>query len=142
MNKEVSLGTVKGIPVQLHASFFLLLFVQVISSIKVFTIAPLYLLFVIILYGPILLLTVVIHELGHGLMNQKLGGTADKILLWPLGGFTMCSPLSGAGVIGDLKVAVAGPMMHFPQMFVWFVFYPCFPEEILHTSNLRSFWIS
>lgn len=39
-----------------------------------------------LLYGPVLLGTVLIHELGHSLAARKVGGTADGILLWPLGG--------------------------------------------------------
>ncbi len=37
-------------------------------------------------YGPILLGTVLIHELGHALAARRVGGHADGILLWPLGG--------------------------------------------------------
>ena len=39
-----------------------------------------------LLYGPILLLTVLVHELGHSLAARRLGGEVDSILLWPLGG--------------------------------------------------------
>ena len=48
---------------------------------------PAYILFVFILYGPILLLTVLTHEMGHVMMNKKCGGETGGIYLWPLGGF-------------------------------------------------------
>lgn len=38
------------------------------------------------MYGPVLLGTVLIHELGHALAARRVGGHADGILLWPLGG--------------------------------------------------------
>ena len=39
------------------------------------------------------------------------------MVLWPLGGFVICGPVDS--VIGDFKVAIAGPMTHIPQMAFW-----------------------
>eukprot|EP00879_Flechtneria_rotunda_P010141 GHRR01010599.1.p2 GENE.GHRR01010599.1~~GHRR01010599.1.p2 ORF type:complete len:200 (+),score=40.60 GHRR01010599.1:1064-1663(+) len=39
-----------------------------------------------LILGPILLVTVLLHELGHCLAARSVGGTAHSILLWPLGG--------------------------------------------------------
>ena len=39
-----------------------------------------------LLYGPVLLVTVLIHELGHSLAARRAGSEAHGILLWPLGG--------------------------------------------------------
>lgn len=51
-------------------------------------------------YGPILLGTVLIHELGHALAARRVGGHADGILLWPLGGLAYvghdCGPKGAA----------------------------------------------
>jgi len=43
-------------------------------------------------------------------------------MLWPLGGFALCGPTDG-GVAGDLKVAIAGPLTHIPQVGVWLAIY-------------------
>jgi len=126
LSKEISIGSIRGVPVKIHSSFFLLLFIQLIAGLKISKESPLYLLFALILYGPIFLITIIIHELGHVLMTRKLGGTVDSIVLWPLGGFAICGPTKQAGVIGDLQVAMAGPLMHFPQMFMWFILYAIF----------------
>lgn len=39
-----------------------------------------------------LLLSLLLHELGHCLVCRRLGGTADEVLLWPLGGLAGCHP--------------------------------------------------
>lgn len=51
--------------------------------------------FAAILYGPLLLVTVLIHELGHSLAARRLGGHAEGILLWPLGGLAYLAHSSG-----------------------------------------------
>jgi len=66
----------------------------------------------------ILFMTVLIHELGHCAGAKVVGGRVEKILLWPLGGLAFCS--SGGGPKGDLVVALAGPLTHVPQYFLWF----------------------
>ena len=35
---------------------------------------------------------VTLHELGHCLVGEMVGGTADEAILWPLGGLAMTSP--------------------------------------------------
>jgi len=109
-----------GIPITLHYSFFVLLGVETAFSIFRNKIAWTF--FVILLYGPILLITIIIHELGHSLVTLKLGGRVGGIVLWPLGGFALCGP-TDKGANGDFLVAIAGPLMHIPQSLVWFVLY-------------------
>jgi Zn-dependent protease len=48
-----------------------------------------------LMYGPILLLTVAIHELGHSLAARHVGGQAEGILLWPLGGLAYVAHTCG-----------------------------------------------
>jgi len=43
------------------------------------------------------------------------------MVLWPLGGFVICGPTET--VLGDFKVAIAGPLTHLPQMAVWIALY-------------------
>lgn len=127
-NKEINFGSFIGVPIKLHSSFFLLAFIQIISSIRIFASEGVYFLFLLILYGPILFITILLHEVGHVLMAEKLGGEGNQIVLWPLGGYAICGISRSAGVIGDLKIAIAGPLMHFPQMLFWFLCYTVFSE--------------
>ena len=53
--------------------------------------------------GPVLLATILIHELGHCLAARSVGGTAESILLWPLGGRRARS-----GVAGGVGAALHG----------------------------------
>lgn len=122
----LALGScVAGIPVKLHYTFFLLLLLEVVSSLLNFSIDegkyPMYIVLIVILYGPILLITILVHEFGHALMNKRLGGTVDEIVLWPLGGFAICGPVELLS--GDLKVALAGPATHIPMILLWWVIY-------------------
>ncbi|KAL7539245.1 hypothetical protein ACHAWF_006345 [Thalassiosira exigua] len=116
----VSLGScVAGVPVTLHYSFFVLLLLYVINAILQNGGYPLYILFVVVLYGPVLLLTIVVHEFGHVLTTKKLGGSVGGIVLWPLGGFALCGPTEALS--GDLKVALAGPITHVPMGLIWWM---------------------
>ena len=55
-----------NIPIQLHWTFFLLFVLELINAIFNVSVFG-YTLLVIVLYGPVLLLTVVVHELGTNL---------------------------------------------------------------------------
>ncbi|KAL3781314.1 hypothetical protein ACHAWO_002080 [Cyclotella atomus] len=116
-SESISLGSIRSIPITLHYSFFLLLIVELFISLR-YTMYPMYILFILILYGPILLFTVVVHELGHAFTTKKMGGQVEGITLWPLGGFAVCGPTE-CGLVGDLKVAVMGPAMHIPMGLIW-----------------------
>ena len=52
-------------------------------------------LYTILLYGPILFFTVLVHELGHCLACRQIGGEAHSILLWPLGGLAFIGHEAG-----------------------------------------------
>ena len=104
----------------------------------------------------ILFLTVLVHEFGHGLMTRKIGGSIDKVLLWPLGGICYSiMPYSGSSrekVLNDFKVVVAGPATHwiqgpfwaalmkasFPSVDVWQFFNPfishSFPNNVAKSA--------
>lgn len=74
--------------------------------------------FRIIVYGPLLFGTVLVHELGHALACRRQGGVCHHILLWPLGGLAYIS--HDAGPKADLWVAFAGPLTHVPMCLLWF----------------------
>jgi Zn-dependent protease len=93
------MGSIANIPVWLHPAFFSVLGMSALSSLSA---GPAQLFLIALVYGPILLVTVVVHELGHALMTRHVGGSVECILLWPLGGLAMCSATSGP--CDDLKV--------------------------------------
>lgn len=118
----VSLGScIAGVPVTLHYSFFLLLIIEIAYSVRLVTTYPVYLLFVVVFYGIVVLLTILAHEFGHALMAKRLGAAVGGIVLWPLGGFAICGPTDS--LVGDLKVALAGPATHVPMGFLWWCVY-------------------
>lgn len=57
-----------------------------------------------------LLLSVLLHELGHCLVCRRLGGTADEVLLWPLGGLAGCRPPHDWS--SHFWTAAAGPVVN------------------------------
>jgi Zn-dependent protease len=59
----------------------------------------------------ILLISILFHELGHCWMAVRVGGSAEDILLWPLGGLATLSHSNSPGV--EIKVAGIGPISSF-----------------------------
>ena len=57
-----------------------------------------------------LFLIVLLHEFGHALACKQVGGTADRILLWPLGGVAYVSPPERPGA--TLWSIAAGPLVN------------------------------
>jgi Zn-dependent protease len=53
---------------------------------------------------------VLLHEFGHALACRSVGGTADRIVLWPLGGIAYVSPPPRPGAL--LWSIVAGPLVN------------------------------
>lgn len=116
-----------GIPIYLHWSFFALLLMMVLSTLITNASDPQYWALILLLYGPILLVTIILHEFGHAWMTKLLGGEVGDMVLWPLGGFVICGPVES--VMGDFKVAISGPIMHIPQMIFWLIIYVAVMQE-------------
>jgi len=53
---------------------------------------------------------VLVHEFGHALACRSVGGKADRIVLWPLGGVAYVSPPQRPGAV--LWSIVAGPLVN------------------------------
>lgn len=62
-----------------------------------------------ILFGSVLL-----HEFGHSLACRSVGGKADRILLWPLGGLAECAPPLNPWA--SLWTTVCGPAVNLVLM--------------------------
>lgn len=57
-----------------------------------------------------LFVIVLLHEFGHALACKQVGGTANRIMLWPLGGVAYVSPPPRAGA--NLWSIAAGPLVN------------------------------
>ena len=70
-----------------------------------------------------LFLIVLLHEFGHALACRQVGGTANKIVLWPLGGVAYVDPPPRPGA--TLWSIAAGPLVNvalFPVLYGLMVF--------------------
>src|SRR5579872_5530172 len=57
-----------------------------------------------------LFLIVLVHEFGHALACRQVGGTANQIVLWPLGGVAYVNPPQRPGA--TLWSIAAGPLVN------------------------------
>lgn len=53
--------------------------------------------------------------MGHAIVTWRLGGEIDRMVLTPIGGLTFFTATE-KGHVGDLKVALAGPLIQIPFM--------------------------
>lgn len=67
----------------------------------------------------ILFLSVLAHELGHCVAARKTGGSAEQIVLWPLGGLAHVNVTHDPQ--SELVTAIAGPLVNF---FICLVLFP------------------
>lgn len=77
-----------GIRVRVHMLFVFYILAELIRSILPDHAGLLYI-------GPMLgalFLLVLLHEYGHCMVCRRMGGEADEILMWPLGGLASCLP--------------------------------------------------
>jgi Zn-dependent protease len=81
----------------------------------------------------VLFVIVLLHEFGHALACRSVGGKADRIMLWPLGGVAYVSPPPRPGAV--LWSIAAGPLVNVALLPV------TVPLMFYHASNpsLQSF---
>ena len=107
INWSLTLGRVFGIRVRMHLLFVLWIVFRFLSdalsedgSIGVWAVITVF------LFG-----TVLLHEFGHCFGARAVGGDADDILLWPLGGLaTVDAPMNPRA---QFITTAAGPMVNF-----------------------------
>ena len=96
---------IAGIEVFLHFSWFLIAAYQLTSRQHGYR-SPFWAVYeYIALFGIVLL-----HEFGHALACRQTGGSADRIMLWPLGGIAFVSPPPRPGA--HLWSIAAGPLVN------------------------------
>lgn len=103
-------GTVRlfyllGIPVYLHWTWGVVAVLQIQYGTGRYGSLLYNILEYLVLFGIVLL-----HELGHATACRSVGGEADRILLWPLGGVAYVRPPFRPGA--QLWSIVAGPLVN------------------------------
>lgn len=105
MQGSIHLGRVAGIDLYLHWTWF---------AVAVFEIQSRRGLYSSVLWNVLeylaLFLIVLLHEFGHSLACRQVGGTADRIMLWPLGGVAYVDPPQRPGA--TLWSLAAGPLVN------------------------------
>ncbi|HWE02871.1 MAG TPA: M50 family metallopeptidase [Tepidisphaeraceae bacterium] len=94
-----------GVTVFLHWSWFLVAIWMIESDKGIYTSIVWSIAQCLVLFGIVLL-----HEFGHALACRSVGGQANRILLWPLGGVAFVSPPPRAGAV--LWSIAAGPLVN------------------------------
>ena len=101
----ILLGSIAGIRLYLHWSWFLVAAYEIQAgsgrySSVIWNVLEYLSIFVIVL----------MHEFGHALACRQVGGTANQIMLWPLGGIAYVDPPQRPGA--TLWSIVAGPLVN------------------------------
>ena len=113
-------GKLYNAPVSIHWTFWFNFLFQVIYAIVNHTSSWKYIVMVAMIWGPFALMVIYVHEVGHLYANKKYGGTTYKVTLWPLGGFSECY-IEQCTCMQEFFVALAGPVTHIPQFFIWLI---------------------
>ena len=109
----------KGIDVHVHWSWFIVAVYSISQRVPGY-VSPVWALFEYL----VLFLTVTLHEFGHALACRQVGGEADQIVLWPLGGVAYVNPPPRAGA--TLWSIAAGPLVNVVLLPVFFgLFFAC-----------------
>ncbi|MGH9560622.1 MAG: site-2 protease family protein, partial [Terracidiphilus sp.] len=99
------LGRVAGIDLYLHWSWFVVALIEIGSRAGRYSSWIWNVFEYLALFGIVLL-----HEFGHALACRQVGGTANRIMLWPLGGVAFVDPPPRPGAM--LWSIAAGPLVN------------------------------
>jgi Zn-dependent protease len=102
---SIHLFRIKGIDVYLHWSWFLVALYEIQARKGSYSSVVWNLIEYLALFAIVLT-----HEFGHSLACRSVGGTADNIMLWPLGGVAYVNPPQRPGA--TLWSIAAGPLVN------------------------------
>jgi Zn-dependent protease len=102
---SIRLFRVAGIDVFLHWSWFLVAVYEINGGLTHYSSRT----FQVIEYLALFLI-ILLHEFGHALACRQVGGNADQIVLWPLGGVAYVDPPPRPGA--TLWSIAAGPLVN------------------------------
>ena len=99
------LGSIAGIDLFVHWSWLLVAAFEISGRQNTYSSQIWNAIEYLTLFGIVLL-----HEFGHALACRQVGGTANQIMLWPLGGVAFVSPPPRPGAL--LWSIAAGPLVN------------------------------
>ncbi|HEY3245937.1 MAG TPA: site-2 protease family protein [Phycisphaerae bacterium] len=111
INWSFAIGRMWGITIRVHLLLLLALLPLIDHALKARQHTPLST-GLAYAFGSfaMLFVLVLIHEFGHCFGARYVGGEADEVLLWPLGGLAMVSPPHNPRA--HLITAICGPVVH------------------------------
>ena len=136
MKGTLQITKIKGIPICVHWSFiFVIIWVFLGSYTKSsgvnWSSLQVNMLSVVTLFS-----IVILHELGHALMAQRVHIATTKIVLLPMGGVAMLENQS-LSPRKDLLISLAGPAINFALAILFIPFLFFFPERVF--SQMMEF---
>src|SRR5256714_1659931 len=113
-NGSLRLFRFAGIDVFLHWAWFLVAAFEISNRTRNYS-SPVW----NVLEYLTLFLIVMVHEFGHALACRQVGGIADRIMLWPLGGVAYVDPPPRPGA--TLWSIAAGPLVNVALLPVFWI---------------------
>src|SRR5437667_10207047 len=102
---SIHLFRIAGVDVFLHWSWFLVAAFEISGRTRTYSSLSWNILEYLALFSIVML-----HEYGHALACRQVGGTANRIVLWPLGGVAYVDPPPRPGA--TLWSIAAGPLVN------------------------------
>jgi pentatricopeptide repeat protein len=102
---SLPLFRIAGIQVYLHWTWLVVAYLEIVSRVNRYQSMTWNVIEYLALFGIVLL-----HEFGHALACRQVGGQANRIMLWPLGGVAFVQPPPRPGAV--LWSIAAGPLVN------------------------------
>ena len=116
-NKSFPIGTYLDIRVRIHILFFIFIAFELLTTQNGEY-------FWTLRWTGLLFFSVLLHEFGHCLGCRSVGGTANDILMWPLGGLAFCA--APRRPWPEFVTVICGPLVNvllmaicYTALFVW-----------------------
>jgi Zn-dependent protease len=102
---SLPLFRIAGIQVYLHWTWLVVAYFEIVNRVNRYQSMTWNVIEYLALFGIVLL-----HEFGHALACRQMGGQANRIMLWPLGGVAFVQPPPRPGAL--LWSIAAGPLVN------------------------------
>ncbi len=144
LNLSIPFGSWFGVRVRLH--FWLLLTILFLLA-DLFSHAPVV---VVGIQIVLLLVALLVHDFGHRILAQSVGGDLNEFMLWPMGGMIFPTVPPGpfamfvghiGGIVANLLLAVGSILLLRVRENVWFI-PPISPLSMLDGSMFRGMFFS
>lgn len=110
LNWSPTIGYVAGIRIRVHITLILFAAFELLSALNTGSVAW------VGQWLLILWVSILLHEFGHCFAARKVGGRADDVLLWPLGGLAFCE--GPRRPLPEFIIAAGGPAV---TLLIWLI---------------------